>query len=188
MALSHMVLASLLAVSLQYTNDMTAVAAHSPATATVETARSAALVTGQPAPDFVFRSHEYGWRKLSDVLDQGSVLLVFGGSDEQLRSVQDSYRPLVDAGVVPMVVTSVPSVDAQRAIERCQVSFSLLSDPHDEIAMQFGLAEGEFQGWFLIDAKGRVRGHGLGTVPAHDWATLATAALNHDDAQALSEE
>lgn len=188
MALSHMVLASILAISLQYTNDVTAAAENSSTTAPAETARPAALVTGQPAPDFVFRSHEYGWRKLSDVLDQGSVLLVFGGSDEQLRSVQDSYQPLLEAGVVPMVVTSVPSDDARKAIERCQIRYSVLSDPQEEIATQFGLATREFQGWYLIDAKGRVRGHGLGTVPMRDWATLATAALSNDAAQAMSEE
>jgi peroxiredoxin len=187
MALSHMVLASLLAVSLQYTNDMTAAAENTSTTAPTETAHPVALVTGRTAPDFVFRSHEYGWRKLGDVLDQGSVLLVFGGSDEQLRSVQDSYQPLIEAGVVPMVVTSVHSDDARKAIERCQVRYSVLSDPHDEIATQFGLATREFQGWYLIDSKGHVRGHGMGTVPVQSWAAVATSALGNDS-QALSEE
>lgn len=187
MALSHMLLASLLALSLQYTNESTA-GAENATTSTTAMASPAALMTGQPAPDFVFRSHEYGWRRLSDVLEQGSVLLVFGGTDTQLRSLQRSYRPLLEAGVVPMVVTALPSGDARKAIERCEVSYSLLSDPHDEIATQFGLTSGGFQGWYLIDGKGRVRGHGTGESPGHDWARLATAAFQDEGTQALSEE
>lgn len=188
MELSNVLAASLLAVSLQYSNEVAANLPPAPAETRTEATAATTVVTGQPAPDFVFRSHEYGWRKLSDVLEQGSVLLVFGGTDTQLRSLQSSYRPLLEAGVVPMVVTALPSSDARKAIERCEVSYSLLSDPHDEIATQFGLTSGEFQGWYLIDGKGRVRGHGMGELPGHDWARLATAAFEDEGTQALSEE
>ncbi len=55
-------------------------------------AATAPPALGADAPDFDYVSSDYLRRRLRDVLERGSVLLVFGGSDDQLRSRASDQR------------------------------------------------------------------------------------------------
>lgn len=150
------------------------------------------MTIGSVAPDFEYRSSDFGWRRLSDVLDQGNVLLVFGDSDDQLRSLQSWRAQLAEAGIVPMLVTSMNLEATWNAVVRCDVTYSGLSDPSGDVATKFCTTDGSaahaFTGWVLVDARGRVRGFGGQPPVAPNWAAVANAALDGDVSQTLVED
>ncbi len=150
------------------------------------------MTIGAVAPDFEFRSSDFGWRRLSDVLDQGNVLLVFGDSDDQLRSLESSRARLAGAGIVPMFVTSMTREATWNAVVRCDVTYSVLSDPSRDVATKFCTANDPaaraFIGWVLIDARGRVRGFGGQQTATPNWAAVANTALDGGGSQTFVQD
>ncbi len=140
---------------------------------------------GDSAPDFTYQSHDYLWLNLHHMLNQGSVLLVFGASDAQLRALERDRDDLLRTGVVPVAVVCQREADVWNTVRRCDLSFSLLADPHASIAEQFGAVDAGTRkpkaSWFVIGASGRVRGAGQGMPASNDWLALAHAALGQSD-------
>ena len=145
----------------------------------------APLAVGDVAPDFVYQSHDFLWQKLHNILEQGSVLLVFGATDEQLRTLERDQDDLLGRGVIPVAVVGQHESDVWHTVRRDGITYSLLADPHAAIAEQFGALDRSTQKprtvWFAIDRTGHVRGTGEGPSPARTWTALATAALGLGD-------
>lgn len=135
---------------------------------------------GEPAPDFSYQSHDYLWQSLHNMLEHGSVLLVFGAGEADLRAIESEREALLRQGVLPVAVIEQREGDVWNIVRKADLSYSLLSDPHGAIAVQYGVFEPATRGarssWFLIDASGSVRETGSGALH-HDWARLAADAL-----------
>ncbi|HTR96485.1 MAG TPA: redoxin domain-containing protein [Candidatus Acidoferrales bacterium] len=148
-------------------------------------AAASAPVAGSIAPDFTFQSHDYLWQRLHNLLEQGDVLLVFGANDDELRALERDHESLLRAGIVAVGVTSDDEAGAWRTIRRCNLTYSLLADPHAAIARPYGATIGatnRLRGtWCLIDRSGHVRGTGEGAGPAAGWPALAQAVLGRSD-------
>ena len=151
--------------------------ATAPAAAVARTA-TARPAPGDPAPDFTYQSHDYLWQNLHDMLEQGDVLLVFAGSDEELRALERDREALLASGVVPVAVVMQRETEAWRAVRRYDLAYSLLADPHGAIAEQYGLLDPATQrtvpAWFVIDRHGRVRGTGVPGAGARDVHTASS--------------
>jgi peroxiredoxin len=150
----------------------------------------AAPELGERAPDFTYQSRDYQWRNLHNMLEQGDVLLVFGPSDEQLRSLERDQEDLVGKGVLPVAVVGQREGDVWRTVRKLGLTYSLLADPHAAIAEQFGALE-SLAGparpmWFVIDQAGRVRGRGEGLSAPRDWVGMAANALGMDGLRSAS--
>jgi len=152
------------------------------------TAASPAAATpaiGDPAPDFIYQSREYLWQGLHNILEQGSVLLVFGASDEQLRSLERDREELSSRGVIPVAVVGQREGEVWRIVRRDGLTYSLLADPHAAIADQYGALDRATKAsrplWFVIDRAGRVRGEGEGGSRPDSWTAIATQALGESD-------
>src|SRR5262249_44088706 len=62
------------------------------------------LASGHRAPDFQYQSYDDLWQNLHNVLEHGDVLLVFGASDVDLRTIERERETLVKGGVLPLAV------------------------------------------------------------------------------------
>ncbi|MEQ1833025.1 MAG: redoxin domain-containing protein [Candidatus Eisenbacteria bacterium] len=188
MSLSSCFAAAHLAVALLQTHASAAPSTSVAATAALATPVTAGSATplaiGGAAPDFEYRSSDFGWRKLSDVLDQGNVLLVFSDDDATLRTIELSRGQLSEAGVVPMVITRMDVDATWRAVSRCEVRYSVLSDPAGDVRSRFAALSAN-SGWVLVDEHGRVRGFGSDAGRTEDWAALAADALEGNSAEAV---
>lgn len=140
---------------------------------------------GDSAPDFTYQSRDYLWQRLHNMLEQGSVLLVFGASDEQLRSLEHEQEDLARSGVIPVAVVRQREGEVWRIVRRDGLTYSLLADPHAAIAEQYGALDLATKGsrslWFVIDRTGRVRGAGEGRSHPDSWTAIATLALGESD-------
>jgi peroxiredoxin len=139
---------------------------------------------GSTAPDFTYQSFDYQWRNLHHMLAQGSVLLVFGASDEQLLALEHARETLLSHDVVPVAVVGRPESEVWSTVLRCGLGYSLLSDPHAAIAAQFGAVDSARRAapaWFVIDPSGRVRGAGKGIPATTDWVAVTGTALGRTD-------
>jgi len=150
----------------------------------------AAPVAGDAAPDFSYQSNEYLWQSLHNMLEQGHVLLVFGASDDQLRSLERSREDLLHRGVVPVAVMERRDGDVWAIVRRLNLTYSLLADPHAAIAEQYGVLDPATHRsrptWFVIDRQGHVRGTGQGVEPSRDWAQMAISALGLTDVKSAT--
>jgi len=137
-------------------------------------------VAGDPAPDFSYQSHDFLWQNLHNMLEQGSVLLVFGAGEADLRAIERERESLVRQGVLPVAVIERREGDVWKLLHRTEVTYSLLADPHGAIAEQYGVYEPGTSGarttWFVIDQSGRVRQAGAGSL-GHSWSQVAADAL-----------
>lgn len=144
---------------------------------------------GQPAPDFTYQSHDMLWQNLHDMLEQGSVLLVFGASDDQMRQIEHERENLLRQGVVPVVVQDHRDHDVWATVRRLNLNYSILADPHCVVSEQYGVLETPARrvttAWFVVDRSGRVRANGAGELPAKGWVSLTADALGLPGANAL---
>jgi peroxiredoxin len=144
---------------------------------------------GAPAPDFTYQSHDMLWQNLHDMLEQGSVLLVFGANDEQLRQIEHEREALLRQGVVPVVVQDRRDHDVWATVRRLNLNYSLLADPHCVLSEQYGVLDRtsrqEQSAWFVVDRSGHVRGSGTGSLPSQDWTGLTAGLLGQPDANTL---
>jgi peroxiredoxin len=144
--------------------------------------------SGEPAPDFTYQSRDYLWQNLHNMLEQGSVLLVFGASDELLRGLEGERERLVHAGVLPVAVIQRRDDAVWNVVRRNGLTYSLLADPRAVIAEQYGVVDPATHAarttWFVVDRSCHVRASGEGAPRAGGWLALAYQALGHTDVEA----
>jgi len=64
------------------------------------------LSSGTRAPDFQYQSYDAMWQHLHNVLEHGDVLLVFGATDVDLRTLERERESLMKSGVMPSPCSS----------------------------------------------------------------------------------
>lgn len=138
------------------------------------------VTPGHRAPDFQYQSYDQLWQNLHNVLEHGDVLLVFGASDVDLRTLEREREILLRTGVTPLAVVERNERDVWASVRRLGLTFSLLSDPRGVIGSQYGVFDAALgrshTSWFVIDKKGKVRQAGT-TMPQQSWPTVAALAL-----------
>ncbi len=138
------------------------------------------LSPGSKAPDFQYQSYDALWQNLHNVLEHGDVLLVFGASDVDLRTLEREREALVRARVTPLAVVEKNDREVWASVRRLGLTFSLLADPRGVIGAQYGVFDASLgrstSAWFVIDAKGRVRQSGT-TMPSQSWPVVTATAL-----------
>ena len=136
--------------------------------------------SGNRAPDFQYQSYDDLWQNLHNVLEHGDVLLVFGATDVDLRTIERERETLVKGGLVPLAVVEKGDREVWASVRRLGLTFSLMADPRGAIGSQYGVYDpslGRSVGsWFMIDRKGKVRSSGIG-MPAQSWLALASNAF-----------
>ena len=136
--------------------------------------------TGNRAPDFQYQSYDDLWQNLHNVLEHGDVLLVFGATDLDLRTIERERETLVKGGLIPLAVVEKSDRDVWASVRRLGLTFSLMADPRGAIGAQYGVYDASLGrsvgSWFLIDRKGKVRSSGIG-MPAQSWLALASNAF-----------
>ena len=161
---------------------MGAKSAPDPAAAPAEpvAASRSKLNPGSKAPDFQYQSYDALWQNLHNVLEHGDVLLLFGASDVDLRTLEREREVLVRGRVTPLAVVERNDREVWASVRRLGLTFSLLADPRGVIGAQYGVFDpslGRSQAaWFVIDAKGRIRQMG-GTMPSQSWPVVTATAL-----------
>lgn len=159
-----------------FTNNATAAAASGAA----RDSDRPSLNSGSRAPDFQYQSYDALWQHLHNVLEHGDVLLVFGASDMDLRTLERERETLVKSGVMPLAVVEHNDRDVWASVRRLGLTYSLLADPKGAIGLQYGVFDPSLgrsrSAWFVIDVKGRVRQSG-GDMPAQGWPAMAATAL-----------
>ncbi len=138
------------------------------------------VAVGHRAPDFQYQSYDALWQNLHNVLEHGDVLLVFGATDVDLRTLEREREVLVRSRVTPLVVVEKNDRDVWASVRRLGLTFSLLADPRGVIGAQYGVFDASLgrsqSAWFVVDAKGRVRQSGA-TMPSQAWPVVAATAL-----------
>jgi peroxiredoxin len=164
----------------------TATPAGSSTTAPTDTPRPK-YGSGNRAPDFQYQSYDELWQSLHNVLEHGDVLLVFGASDVDLRTLERERETLMKGGLIPLAVMERNDRDVWASVRRLGLTFSLMADPRGAIGSQYGVYDpslGHSVGsWFLIDRKGKVRSSGIG-MPSQSWLALASNAFGRPFAPA----
>jgi len=135
--------------------------------------------SGNRAPDFQYQSYDDLWQNLHNVLEHGDVLLVFGATDLDLRTLEREREILVKGGLIPLAVVEKSDREVWASVRRLGLSFSLMADPRGAIGSQYGVYDASLGrsvgSWFMIDRKGKVRSSGIG-FPAQSWLALASNA------------
>lgn len=151
-----------------------------PAEASGAAPASPKLGSGSKAPDFQYQSYDALWQNLHNVLEHGDVLLVFGASDVDLRTLEREREVLVRSRVTPLAVVEKNDREVWASVRRLGLTFSLLADPRGVIGGQYGVFDANLgrsrTSWFVIDVKGRVRQSGT-TMPAQSWPVVTATAL-----------
>ncbi len=151
-----------------------------PVQAPAEPAKSSKLSAGSKAPDFQYQSYDALWQNLHNVLEHGDVLLIFGATDVDLRTLEREREVLVRSRITPLAVVEKNDRDVWASVRRLGLTFSLLADPRGVIGAQYGVYDpslGRSQvAWFVIDVKGRIRQMG-NTMPTQSWPVVAATAL-----------
>jgi peroxiredoxin len=136
--------------------------------------------SGNRAPDFQYQSYDDLWQNLHNVLEHGDVLLVFGATDLDLRTLERERETLVKGGLIPLAVVEKSDRDVWASVRRLGLTFSLMADPRGAIGSQYGVYDASLGrslgSWFMIDKKGKVRSSGIG-MPAQSWLALAANAF-----------
>ena len=126
------------------------------------------LAVGEQAPDFALRDQHGAEFKLSSVLGQKAVLVVFfpfafsGVCTGELTGFRDRLGEF-ETEETTLVAISCDSLYTQRALaDRDGIFFPLLADfwPHGEVASAYGVFDAENGGptrsSFVIDRSGRI--------------------------------
>ena len=142
---------------------------------------AAEVCVGDPAPDFSYQGPDARWRRLRDLVAQGSVLLVFGANEGVLRIIEGERDALMDLGVIPVAVSGTRLGVTRSLVNRLGLRYTVLADPQGVIAAQFNALDAptgrQLPSWFVVDARRRVRGLGRQALPLRGYAELASGAL-----------
>lgn len=139
------------------------------------------VVPGSLAPDFSYQTPDDEWHRLSDLLEQGPVLMLIGARDPQLAALEKERGRLLDLGVIPVAVIDGNARTARSATQRLDLSFTLIADPQSVIAGQFNAISQDTGApapcWFVIDRKRQVRALDRTGLPGEGYASIAIDAL-----------
>lgn len=139
------------------------------------------VVPGSFAPDFSYQTPDDEWHRLSDLLEQGPVLMLIGARDPQLAALERERDRLLDLGVVPVAVIDGHARAARSAAQRLDLAFTLVADPQSVIAGQFNAISRDTGApapcWFVIDRQRRVRALDRTGLLKEGWAAIAIDAL-----------
>ena len=136
---------------------------------------------GDLAPDFSYQSESGEWFKLHQLLEHGSVMLVFVPTERELQTMEDARDSLYGVGVIPVAVLDRRASSAVLLSHRLGLGFPVIADPQGSIASQFNLVGPPTarprQAWFILDRAGRVRGLERGMLPEGGYTRIACDAL-----------
>jgi peroxiredoxin len=140
---------------------------------------AAEICVGDPAPDFAYQGYDGRWMRLHHLLDQGSVLLVFGGNEAQLSQLEREREALLSLGVIPVAVVDRRPGGARKLAVKLGLAYTVLADSRQVIAAQFNATEAGrvTPSWFVIDGHGKVRGLLRGAQPVQDYLRVSARSL-----------
>lgn len=137
------------------------------------------VFVGDPAPNFAYQGYDGRWMRLHHLLDHGSVLLVIGANDAQLSQIEREREALLRLGVVPVAVVDRRPGAARRIVAKLGLGYTVLPDGRQVIADQFNATEKGrmIPSYFVVDARGKVRGLLRGSLPPQDYPQACAHAL-----------
>jgi peroxiredoxin len=142
---------------------------------------SSTVGVGDTAPNFAYETPDHHNRRLRDLLAQGSVLLIFAPTEDQLKVLEHERDSMLQRGVLPVAVMDRRDSAARSLASRLRLHYPVLGDPRGVISEQFNLLDPTGPrcrpGWFVVDRQGRVRGLHRAALPESDFTSLATRAL-----------
>ena len=126
------------------------------------------LKAGDKAPEFTLRDHDGQEVTLSNLLNQGPLILYFYPADftpvctKEACMVRDLADDLAGVGLQVVGVSPDDSNSHQRFRAKHDLSFTLLSDPEKHVIQMFGV-DGPFgvgvrRGTFLVDQNRQIQG------------------------------
>jgi peroxiredoxin Q/BCP len=125
------------------------------------------LVVGDTAPDFSLPSQKGGTVSLQDLLGTSEVVLYFYPKDNtpgcttEAKAFRDSYEVFKEMGVEVVGVSSDSVESHSDFASRCDLPFTLLSDPGGKVRKLYGVPStlGVLPGrvTYVIDKHGVVR-------------------------------
>jgi peroxiredoxin len=148
----------------------------------------------QTAPDFTLADDQLNQVSLSRLCRNGPVVLVFyygyfcPHCVSQLFALNDDIKLFKELGVQVIAVSAdSPEVTTQRFQEFGRFGFSVLSDPGNQVAQQYGVYQPASAGrpeslvhaTFLIGTDGRIFWANLGEQPFFDNKTLLVEMARH---------
>lgn len=146
---------------------------------------SSTVTLGDSAPDFSYEGPDHRWHSLHDLLEQGSVLLVFAPDDDRLMAIERQRDPMMQRGILAVAVLDRKDGATRATVTRLKLHYTVIADPRDVIAEQFNAVDAlgprTQPGWFVIDRTGRVRGMHREGLPQSDFLALGTRALGLPD-------
>ncbi len=139
------------------------------------------VVPGSVAPDFSYQTPDNEWHHLHDLLEQGPVLMLFGGRDPQFTALENEREQLLDLGVLPVAIVDGHARAASAAVKRLGLAYNVIPDPQGVIAGLFNAVEPRTDAtqpcWFVIDRQRRVRALDRTGLPEQGYADIAIEAL-----------
>lgn len=147
---------------------------------------------GDQAPDFSYQAESGQWFKLHQLLQHGSVMLVFGPTESELLIMESECDSLYNVGVIPVAVLDRRTSSAVAMAHRLGLGFPVIADPQGSIASQFNLVGPPTvraaPGWFIVDRAGRVRGFERRRLPDGGFTRIAcdVLAIPSPDATVMS--
>jgi len=100
---------------------------------------------GSTAPDFVLPDQDGHDVSLSQLINEGLVLLYFYSRDgdpgvaEELAELNRYYKKFREFGVVPVVISSDPVERHLRYADEHEIIVPLLADPRQEVSKAYGV-------------------------------------------------
>ncbi len=107
------------------------------------------LTTGAKAPEFVLNNHDGTERSLSDLLQNGPLILYFYPADftpactKEACSIRDIHSDIRAAGLQVVGISPQDEDSHRRFREQHDLPFTLLSDPH-KVAIRTYDVDGPF--------------------------------------------
>lgn len=136
---------------------------------------------GDSAPDFSYQTESGEWFKFHQLLEHGSVMLVFVPTENELLVMEGERDSLYSVGVIPVAVLDRRTSSAVAMAHRLGLGFPVIADPQGAIASQFNLVGPPTvratPGWFIVDRVGRVRGLERHRLPDGGFARIACDVL-----------
>lgn len=119
------------------------------------------LVVGDQAPEFSYLGVDGMWHRASDLLAQGSVVLIFGADEAELRALDDARDAFLDLGVVPAFLLDMRPGSVASLQRRLGLRSPLVSDPQRAIAELYNsvdpLTSRHAPAFFVLDEAHTIR-------------------------------
>lgn len=124
-------------------------------------------VVGKPAPDFTLQDHNRAYVNLMDSIKVSSAMLAFYPENfsavctDQLCDYRDNIEQFVELGVQIFGISKNDASSHSKFIDEYQFPFSLLCDPNNSVARQYGCTSLLMLGnvsraVFLVNTKGTI--------------------------------